>query len=101
EISVLDDSPERARIIADELAHQLILQSPTSPAKQERLERSEFVQSQLDDLEQRIQTNQARIEELKVELAAALSARKIEELQTEISTLEGLIKDWRVNYGEL
>jgi non-specific protein-tyrosine kinase len=101
EISALDNSPERARIIADEIAHQLLLQSPTSPENQERRERGQFVQSQLDELEQRIQTSQARMEELRVEMAAALSARKIQELQTEINTLEELISSWQTNYSEL
>lgn len=101
EISVLDNSPERAKIIADEIAYQLILQSPTSPENQERRERGQFVQNQLDDLEQRIQTTQARMEELKAELATALSARQIQELQTEITGLEGLINNWQANYVEL
>jgi capsular exopolysaccharide synthesis family protein len=101
EISALDNSPERAKLIADEIAHQLILQSPTSPQKQDRSERSEFVQNQLDDLEQRIQTSQIRMQELRVELTTALSARKIEELQTEITTLDELITTWQANYVEL
>jgi len=101
EISVLDNSPERAKIIADEIAHQLILQSPTSPENQERRERRQFVQNQLDDLEQRIQTTQTRMEELKAELVTALSARQIQELQTEITSLEELINNWQANYAEL
>jgi capsular exopolysaccharide synthesis family protein len=101
EISVLDNSPERAKLIADEIAHQLVLQSPTSPENQERHERGRFVQDQLDDLEQRIQTTQTRMEELKVELVTALSARQIQELQAEITSLEGLISNWQTNYVEL
>ncbi|MFQ5610863.1 MAG: polysaccharide biosynthesis tyrosine autokinase [Anaerolineae bacterium] len=101
EISVLDNSPERAKAIADEVAHQLILQSPTSPENQARQERGTFVQAQLDDLEARIAAAQARIKDLEAELATAFSARQIQDLQTEISNLQTLITGWQANYAEL
>jgi len=100
-IAVQDESPDRAMAIADEIAYQLILQSPSSPENQAREGRSDFVQSQLDDLESRIQTAKARVSELETELANALSARQIQDLQTEISNLEALINSWQVNYSDL
>jgi succinoglycan biosynthesis transport protein ExoP len=100
-ITVSDVSPERAVAIADEIAHQLILQSPSSPNNKARQERAAFVQSQLVELESRIQTAQARIKELQVKLDTALSAREIQGLQTEISDLEGLIDKWQANYTTL
>lgn len=100
-VSVSDTSPERARIIADEIGRQLILQSPTSPKNQARQDRGAFVQSQLDDLETRIETAQARVRELEAKLTTAFSAREIQELQTEIGNLESLIRDWQGNYAEL
>lgn len=100
-ITVQDYSPERAVAIADQIAHQLVLQSPSSPDNRARQERSEFVQNQLDDLEARIQTTQSRIKELQAELDTAVSARQIQNLQTEIASLEGLVNNWQVNYTEL
>ena len=100
-ISVQDSSPERAVAIADEIAYQLILQSPSSPENKAREERSVFVQNQLDDLETRIERAKARVEELESELDAALSARQIQDLQLEISNLETLINDWQANYSDL
>lgn len=100
-ISVQDVSPQRAVAIADEIALQLILQSPTSLKNQQRSERGEFVHSQLDDLETRIQTAQTRIEELRTELSNSLSARRVQDLQTEISSLEVLINEWQANYNNL
>lgn len=100
-IDVQDLSPERAVAIADEVAYQLILQSPNSPQNQEREDRGAFVKNQLDDLERRIETAQTRIKELETELETALSASKIESLQSEISTLEDLINEWRANYNGL
>jgi non-specific protein-tyrosine kinase len=100
-ISVKDSSPERAVAIADEIAYQLVLQSPSSPENKARQERSLFVQSQLDDLEARIETAKSRVIELEAELDAALSARQIQDLQTEISNLETLITNWQANYSDL
>jgi non-specific protein-tyrosine kinase len=100
-ITVNDISPERAVAIADEIAYQLILQSPGSPENQPKLERSEFVRSQLDDLELRIQRTQSRIKDVQTELESAFSARQIQDLQTEISNLETLVNTWQANYADL
>ncbi len=100
-ISVQDQSPKLAVAIADEVAHQLILQTPTSLQNEERAKRSEFVQSQLDTLEGRIQRAQTRITELETELNNAFSASQIQDLQTEINNLNNLIKSWQTNYTEL
>jgi capsular exopolysaccharide synthesis family protein len=100
-ITVQDISPERAVAIADEIAHQLILQSPASLESKSRQERGQFVRSQLDDLEGRIQSAQTRIKELQPKLDAALSAREIQNLQTEISNLQDLINKWQATYTNL
>lgn len=100
-ITVQDNSPERAVAIADEIAYQLILQSPSSPENQARQERSRFVQSELDALERRIEVARTRIGELETELATALSASQIRDLETEIENLESLINDWQRNYSDL
>ncbi|GAB4530989.1 MAG: hypothetical protein Kow0063_09670 [Anaerolineae bacterium] len=100
-ITVKDTSPERAVAIADEIAHQLVLQSPSSPENKARQERSQFVQSQLDDLEQRIDRAQIRVKELQAELETAFSARQIQDIQSEIASLETLINNWQANYSDL
>lgn len=100
-ITVEDTSPERAVAIADEVARELIWQSPTSPQNQKRAERSEFVQSQLDSLEERIGRATLHLQEIEAELDVALSARQIQDLETEKSSLDQLIFDWQANYAEL
>jgi len=100
-ITVQDNIPERAAALANEIAHQLILQSPTSPENKVRQERSQFVQGQLDDLESRIETAQTRIQDLQVKLDSAASARQIQDLENEIANLETLVTDWQTNYAEL
>jgi len=84
QVSVTDTSPERAALIADEIAYQLVLQTPTSPQNVARQQRGQFVQDQLDDLEGRIQAAQDKMLELETELDAALSANQIKNLQGEI-----------------
>jgi len=100
-VSVQDTIPERAVAIADAVAFQLILQTPTSPQNQARQERSQFVEEQLDDLQRRIQAAQAQIAELETELDNAFSARQIKDLQTQISDLQGLVNEWQKNYTNL
>ncbi len=100
-ITVKDNSPERSVTIADEIAYQLILQSPSSPENKMRRERSQFVQSQLDDLEVRIEKAQTQVKELEAELQTAFSARQIQDLQSEIASLQALINSWQANYSDL
>ncbi|MFQ5577258.1 MAG: polysaccharide biosynthesis tyrosine autokinase [Anaerolineae bacterium] len=100
-ITVQDRSPERAVAITDEIARQLILQSPTSPQNEQRAERSEFVQSQLVALERRIQRAEEKLQELETELDSALSARQIQDIQAEKASLEALISNWQANYADL
>jgi non-specific protein-tyrosine kinase len=92
-VTVQDISPERAVAIADQVAHQLTLQSPGED--QDRQERKGFVKEQLDDLEKRINTAKERRVELEAELENALSARQIQDLQSEINSLESLISEWQ------
>lgn len=100
-ITVEDNSPHRAVAIADEIAQQLIQQSPTSPENEARQERSQFVHNELDDLQKKIETARVRVTELEAELETALSARQIQDLQNEITNLESLIRGWQRNYTDL
>jgi capsular polysaccharide biosynthesis protein len=60
EISVLDGDPERARVLADEVAQQLILQSPAATDPQKDAER-QFVLSQIDELKTNIKKSQDEV----------------------------------------
>ena len=100
EIYVVDTDPQRAQAIADEIANQLILQSPTTLTEEERQQRA-FVQEQLDDLQARIQAAQAQVRDLENELATATSARQMQDLQGQINTLRAQINGWQANYAQL
>ncbi|MBI1877584.1 MAG: polysaccharide biosynthesis tyrosine autokinase [Chloroflexi bacterium] len=101
EITVEADSPEEAQVTTDEVAHQLILLSPTALKDQEKDENQRFVRQRLEDLQARIEAGQVRREELEAAMTGSLSAEQVQELQAEINTLENLIANWENNFTQL
>lgn len=100
QISVVDSSPQRARIIADELAHQLILQSPT-PTEKEADQRQTFLGQQLSDLQRRISESQMQINDLQAQLTNQTSARLVLDLQNQIDALQQKTATWQATYATL
>jgi non-specific protein-tyrosine kinase len=98
EISVRDTNPERARVLADEIANQLIVQSPTASEDQER---QDFVRDQLADLQAKIETTEAEIGAEREKLEAANSARAIQQYQANINALEQKISSYQSTYASL
>jgi capsular exopolysaccharide synthesis family protein len=99
EIAVRDTHAERAMYIANGIAHQLILQSPTGAG--EELERRVFVQAQLKDLESRIQETQGEIDEEQTRLGSANSARAIQQYQANIAALGQKLSTYQSTYASL
>jgi len=99
EISVRDTDPERARLLADEVAHQLILQSPNNSPDQN--ERREFIRRQLADLESKIEQTRAEIEDVQARLEQANSARVIQEYQSNIQALQTKLAGYQNTYASL
>ncbi len=101
EIAVEAASPEEARIIADEIANQLILLSPTALQNQELKETILFVEQRMASLQTKIEEGQARLEELEATDVSGLSAEETADIEQEITTLTGLISDWEGNFSQL
>ncbi len=101
EIRVEANSPQEAEMIADEIAHQLILQSPTARQIPESDAKLEFVRQRLESLQANIEAGQARLTDLETMMAAAPSIERKQELQSQISALELLMADWQTNYTQL
>ena len=99
EIRVTDSDPLRAAVVADELAQQLIKQTPTNQSEQEQ--RSQFVHQQLNDLETDIGTTKAEIVRLQDALGKMFSAREIADTQTQIAALQQKLNNMQANYGQL
>ncbi|HZD10282.1 MAG TPA: polysaccharide biosynthesis tyrosine autokinase [Candidatus Binatia bacterium] len=100
EIVVTDVSPERAQAVANELANQLILQSPTAPDPEEQ-DRQAFINDQLATLQTNIEDTEDEIAQLEVDLENAFSAREIETLQLQISGLQSKLNTLQSNYAAL
>lgn len=100
EISVTDTSPQRAQAVADELARQLVLLSPTAPGREDQ-QRQAFVNQQLSDLEVKIQETQDEINRKQADLANMFSARQIADTQAQIAGLQNKLATLQANYAAL
>ncbi len=99
EIGVIDTNPQRAKALADAIAQQLILLTPQ--ARNAQSEDTAFAAEQLAELQANIERSQEEIERLTQERDAAVSARRIQDLQTQINTLESKIGGWQSTYSQL
>lgn len=100
QIQVTDTLPERAQAVANELAVQLINQSPTG-ANPEDEERQRFINDQLDRLQAQIDQTQSEIERLQEQLGNLTSAREIQDTQNQISSFQTALNDLQSNYNGL
>ena len=100
EIVVNDIVPERAQIVANALADQLMRLGPISALPQDR-GRQDFIHQRLNNLETQIQETEAEIEKLQEELANTFSAEQIKDKQDQITSLESKLSSMENNYGLL
>jgi capsular exopolysaccharide synthesis family protein len=100
EIAVVDTDPQRAKAVANELARQLILQSPTAPRPEDQ-EREAFIDDQLSSLQVNIQETEAEIIAKGAELENTLGALDISRLQDEINALQTKLSTLQSNYAAL
>ncbi len=100
EIVTVDTNPVRAQAVANELANQLIKQTPEGQDTEEQ-QRQSFINEQLNELEVTIQQTEREVANKQVALAAAIGAREITNLQGEIDALQRKLSDLRLNFGTL
>ncbi|NJN53545.1 MAG: P-loop NTPase [Anaerolineae bacterium] len=99
EIVVTDSDVDRAKDVANELANQLILQSPTAPDPDD-VKQAEFISRQLADLQISIEETQADILAKQDELQNVSSARDIATLEGEIEALRSKLRSTRAIYAD-
>jgi succinoglycan biosynthesis transport protein ExoP len=99
EITVLDVSPQRARVLANALANELILQSPTGARGTQ--ETQQFIQSQLTDLQGKIEEVDTQIKDAQDKMVSMTSAADIAEAQSLLQERERLKRDYQSNYAQL
>ncbi len=100
EVFLVDSDPYRAKVLADAVAQQLILQSPSNPNALSP-DQAKFTKAQLEDLQKKIQDAQSEVEKLRQELDASNSARQIQNLNNQIALLEQRISGWQNTYSSL
>jgi polysaccharide biosynthesis transport protein len=100
EITVVDTNPARAQAVANELANQLILRSPTASRPEEQ-DRQVFVNEELNDLEEKIRETRDEIAAKQSELRELVSARQISETQNQIGALQVKLSALQANYAAL
>lgn len=101
EISVEARSTEEAIMIADGVAQQLILLSPTALRNQEATEEVAFVNERLANVQERIENNQAQLDELLMVDVTTLAPAEVTALEEEVANLENVIFALESNYTQL
>jgi len=100
EIVVTDTDPKRAQAVANELATQLVLLSPTGAMPEEQ-GRQEFINQRLNILEVQINETEDEIKKLQEDLGNMISATQIKETQDQITSLQSKLSTMQDNYGTL
>src|SRR5687767_10474028 len=101
EIGVEANSPEQARIVADEIVNQLILLSPSSFENPDNQLTTSFNREQIINLQERIVAGQQRLSEIDSAINNSVSEVELTALQQEKTALEGFIIEWERNYTQL
>lgn len=100
EIAVIDTEAQRAQVLTEEVANQLILQSPSGTDPEKDAER-QFIVEQISELKGNIQQAQAEIRQLDQTIAQANSARQIQEARARQSSLQQQVTTWQSTYAQL
>jgi len=98
EISVTDTNPKRAQIIANELARQLMEQSPAIGNTETGLQQ-DFIRQQLDNLRIQIEETENNIEELQTSLVGLNSASQIANIENDIKEQTQKLNSLRESYA--
>ncbi len=86
--------------MANELANQLILRSPTGEGSQDQIRR-DFIFGQLDDLQIQILDTQNDIVELQEQLGVINSASELQNTRNQITALQQKLTTLQATYGTL
>ena len=101
EITVTDTNPEMAARVANELSNQIINISPTNMQQAEQAQVSQFIQTQLTNLQAKIILTQQEIDEKEAELAELTSASEITRAQNDLTALETKLTSYQTTYANL
>lgn len=97
EIRITDTDPERAMVVANEVARQLV--EKVGQSQPQDTHRG-FIQQQADSFPPKIEAAQNEIQELEAELSEAFSARQIQDTQNRINALQQQINGWQATFAQ-
>lgn len=100
DIAVTDTNPELASAVANEIAEQLILQTPSGDQSQDA-EVQAFVNQQLRETQQSIIDTKAEIRAKEASLGSISSASALEATKGEIQTLEQRLEALQTRFASL
>lgn len=98
QISVVDENPQFAKTVADEVARQLILQSPTP---RENDPQRQFANDQMQKLQGEIKDTQAQIADLQKKADQETSAQALQDERNQINVLQQRVDGWQNTYAKL
>ncbi len=100
EINVTDTDPGRAQQVANELANQLVRQTPAGGQSQ-LSEHQDFINQQIQRLESNITDTEDQLVKKQEELSSSNSAREIADAQAAIDTLQDKLVNLQNTYAAL
>ncbi|MBI1878347.1 MAG: polysaccharide biosynthesis tyrosine autokinase [Chloroflexi bacterium] len=98
EIFVFDVHPQRAQLIANAIADELIRQTPGGSEVEQ--EQDKFIRTQMVELQAKIEDTNNRIIELEDNLGTLTSAVDIAEAQSQLTHLQELKGEYQNNYNQ-
>ena len=99
EVSVIDTDPQRAKVLADTVANQLIQQSPS--AGNLSLEDKQLVQEQVADIRDNLRRGKEDLKLIDETINKAQSAQEIRAAQSRQSVLQQQMTRWQGTLGDL
>lgn len=101
EITVTESDPGRAKQLADVLAQELIKQSPINAQQRRSQEQRTFIESQLEQLKQKIQDAQAASAVIESQRSLENDPVKLAVLNDQLEKSETKIEKWQTSFADL
>lgn len=101
DISATADNAVMAQAIANEVAHQIILQDPVKQSQNKPADQMEFVGRQQEVLKNQIESTQKILDDLNKQALLENDAAKLDAVNIRIATLQGRVDNWQKTYAQL
>lgn len=99
DITVIDTNPQSAAVIANEVARQLVLQSPENGPPSD--DTQVFIQSQVTSLKAKITQGEATIADLERQIDGMTSAVEIQEARQRMLALQTQVDGWQESFSKI